>query len=100
MLDRQNANVPRKEFFTSSVAVSRMPKIKLLLKFDELQDISGSSINVFSKGQCWYWEDQAGATLTEKIIMFRSSHRRYSIKKVLLKSSQNSQENTFVGVPF
>ena len=42
MLDRQNTNVLWKEFFTSSVAVSRM------LKFDELQDISKGNINVFS----------------------------------------------------
>ena len=30
----------------------------------------------------------------------RSSHRRYSIKKVLIKISQNSQENTYAKVSF
>ena len=32
--------------------------------------------------------------------IFRSSHQRCSMKKVFLNISQNSQENTFVGVSF
>ena len=33
-------------------------------------------------------------------VLFRSSHRSCFMKKILLKISQNSQENTFVGVCF
>ena len=33
-------------------------------------------------------------------IKFRSSHRRCSVKKVFLKGSQNSQENTCAKVSF
>ena len=31
-------------------------------------------------------------------VQFKTSHRRYYIKKLFLKVSQNSQENVFVGV--
>ena len=34
------------------------------------------------------------------IYSYKSSHRRYSIKKAFLKISQNSQENTCATVPF
>ena len=36
----------------------------------------------------------------KKIDEFRSSHRRYSVKKVFLQISQNSQENTCASVSF
>ena len=35
-----------------------------------------------------------------QFLHFRSSYQRCSIKKGLLKISQNSQENNCVGVPF
>ena len=39
-------------------------------------------------------------TVTNGIIISRSNHRRCSVKKVFLKISQNSQENTCVGLAF
>ena len=33
-------------------------------------------------------------------LVYRSSHRRYSVKKVFLKNSQISQENSCIGVSF
>ena len=38
--------------------------------------------------------------LSYRFPLYRSSHRRYSIKKVLLKISQNLQENTCTRVSF
>ena len=38
--------------------------------------------------------------MKKHIVHDRSSHRRYSIKKLLLRISQYSQENTCVGVSF
>ena len=54
----------------------------------------------FSKNIKWKRIWWGVAALDPKLCMIKSSHRRCSIKKVLLKISQISHENTFVGVSF
>ena len=54
----------------------------------------------FSKNIKWKRIWWGVAALDPKLCMIKSSHRRCSIKKVFLKISQISHENTFVGVSF
>ena len=42
--------------------------------------------------------NQQGNVLSKTTILFRSSHQRYSIGKLLLQVSKYSQENTCIGV--
>ena len=57
----------------------------------------------FSGGIKWEYRPEVGAIMRvfqSFIRRYRSSHRRCSIKKAILKNFPNSTESTFVGVSF
>ena len=71
-------------------SVSRIQSLKTQICLSIIWNCSTRSI-------CYFWSFTSFCLLLEKLekLICRSSHQRHSVKKIFLKISQNSKDNTF-----